>query len=190
MQNVVLYVRVSTDDQSTANQLQALRRYAASRGWTIVKEYRDSGVSGAASKRPALERLMRDATASKFDGVLVWKLDRLGRSLQDLLARLQALASAKVGSASMTEGFDLSNASGRLLMQVIGAVAEFERSLIVERTQAGLARARSQGKAIGRPRKALDLGAVKGLSHRQAARKLGVHWRTVYNHRHTASSRH
>jgi DNA invertase Pin-like site-specific DNA recombinase len=182
---VALYARVSTGGQDTRNQLQALRRYAASRQWTIGETYVDHGISGSRSTRPALDRLMKDAQAGEFSSVLVWKLDRFGRSLPHLLSSLERLRSYGVSFYSMTEGFDVSTASGKLQMHILGACAEFERALTVERIHAGLQRTKAEGTTLGRPRQVSekDYARVAHLSLSQAAKALGVSSKTIYRYR-------
>jgi DNA invertase Pin-like site-specific DNA recombinase len=177
---VALYARVSTHHgQDPEVQLRELRAYAISRGWTITEEYIDLGVSGSKASRPALNRLMQDAHRRKFDAVLVWKLDRFGRSLQHLVNALAELEALGVAFVSLRDNLDLSTPSGRLMFQIIGAMAEFERSLIQERVKAGLRNAKAKGKKLGRPRAEVDPARVKalrasGASWRVIAEKLGV----------------
>lgn len=178
-----IYVRTSTKDQDGAAQLHALRLAAAARGWGEVREYVDLGISGARAKRPDLDELRRDARHGRVDAVLVVGLDRLGRSLADLLALLGELSSSGCAVASLREGIDLGTPAGRLQVQLLGAFAEFERALIQERVRAGMQRARTEGtrsgRAIGRPRRRLDERAVEAAlaqhgSVAAAARALGV----------------
>lgn len=157
---VALYARVSTTGkgQDVTLQLDELRAVAAQRGWVIAAEYVDDGVSGTKASRPALDRMIADAAKGKFDLVAVWKLDRLGRSLQNLLAVLDDLRRADVGFVSLRDaGIDTTTAGGRLMLAMVGAFAEFERALIVERVKAGVAKAQANGKHCGRPRNELDL---------------------------------
>jgi DNA invertase Pin-like site-specific DNA recombinase len=133
-------------------QLSELREYASRRGWGITSEYVDQGVSGSKESRPQLNQLMADAHRRKFDGVLVWKIDRFGRSLKHLVNALADLCAYGVAFISFRDNLDLSTPSGRLMFQIIGAMAEFERSLIQERVKAGLRNARAKGKKFGRPR--------------------------------------
>ena len=173
---VALYARVSTDLQDPSMQVSALRHYAASRGFKIFREYQDV-CSGAKDSRPALDRLMADAHKGKFDALLIWKLDRLGRSLRHLLKTVDKLGTLGVELVSTTENLDTTTPSGRLLFIVIGALAEFERGIISERVRAGLQRAREKGKTIGRPRVLVDLSKVRemqarGMSFRKIAKKI------------------
>ena len=166
-------------------QLVELREYAARRGFQIIEEYVDAGVSGSKESRPALNRLMSDAHRRKFDAVLVWKLDRFGRSLKHLVNALAQLESLGVAFISLRDNLDLSTPSGRLMFQIIGAMAEFERALIQERVRAGLRNARSKGKRLGRPPVSLDLSKItalraSGTSWREIAKELGVGAGTVY----------
>src|SRR5450631_899229 len=175
---VALYARVSTlHNQDPEMQLAELREYAGRRGWQIVNEFTDQGVSGSKESRPALNRLMSDACRRRFDAVLVWKIDRFGRSLKHLVNALAELAALGVAFVSLRDNIDLSTPSGRLMFQIIGAMAEFERALIQERVRAGLRNARAKGKKFGRPRAQVDAGSVaalrgEGLSWSQICRKL------------------
>ena len=145
-----LYARVSTLDQEPENQLAELRRYGAARGWT-AQEYVDRGVSGAKDKRPALDGLICDAKRRRFDVLVCWRLDRLGRNLKHLITLLDELQAVGVAFVSLAEGIDATTPAGKLQMHILGAIAEFERGRLRERTLAGLARARAQGKRLGRP---------------------------------------
>jgi len=150
---VALYARVSSlNNQDPEMQLAKLREYAVRRGWQIVEEFTDQGVSGCRESRPALNRLMSDACRRRFDAVLVWKIDRFGRSLKHLVNALAELAALGVAFVSLRDNLDLSTPSGRLMFQIIGAMAEFERALIQERVRAGLRNARAKGRRLGRPR--------------------------------------
>src|SRR5262249_36928161 len=144
-----LYARVSTLDQQLENQLAELRRYCEARGWNTPIEYVDHGVSGTKDSRPALDRLVMDAKRRKFDVLVVWKLDRLGRSLKHLIILLDDLATLGVAFVSLGESVDATTPAGKLSMAVLAAIAEFERGRIVERVRAGLARAKAQGKRLG-----------------------------------------
>jgi DNA invertase Pin-like site-specific DNA recombinase len=136
---VALYARVSTlHNQDPEMQLEELRGYAGRRGWEIVEEFTDQGISGCKESRPALNRLMSDACRRRFDAILVWKIDRFGRSLKHLVNALAELAALGVAFISLRDNLDLSTPSGRLMFQIIGAMAEFERALIQERVRAGL----------------------------------------------------
>ena len=177
---VALYARVSTlNGQDPEMQLSELREYASRRGWAITSEYIDQGVSGSKESRPQLNQLMADAHRRKFDAVLVWKIDRFGRSLKHLVNALADLCAYGVAFVSFRDNLDLSTPSGRLMFQIIGAMAEFERSLIQERVKAGLRNARSKGKKFGRPRVQIDAALVaalrgEGLSWSQVCRTLKV----------------
>jgi DNA invertase Pin-like site-specific DNA recombinase len=183
---VALYSRVSTHHgQDPELQLRELREYAQARGLTIIQEYTDVGFSGSKDSRPALNQLMADARRRRFDSVLVWKLDRFGRSLRHLVNALAELEAIGVAFVSFRDNLDLSTPSGRLMFQIIGAMAEFERSLIQERVKAGLRNARAKGKKLGRPRTAIDESRVKafresGASWRAIAAELGVGVGTVH----------
>jgi DNA invertase Pin-like site-specific DNA recombinase len=149
-----LYLRVSTDKQTVDNQMAALRQIAERRGWEIVAEYNDAGISGAKGrdKRPGLDHMLKDASKRRFDVVMAWAIDRLGRSLIDLLGTIQTLEACGVDLYLDQQSIDTTTPAGRLMFQVTGAFAEFERSMIRERVHAGLKRAVAQGKALGRPR--------------------------------------
>jgi len=165
-------------------QLAELREYASRRGWEITGEYVDEGVSGSKESRPELNRLMGDSHRRQFDIVLVWKIDRFGRSLKHLVNALADLGAYGVAFASLKDNLDLSTPSGRLMFQIIGAMAEFERALIQERVKAGLQNARRSGKRLGRPSRVVDLTSIarmksEGHSLRNIAEKLGVGYGTV-----------
>jgi len=132
-------------------QEQELIEYVQRRGWSLYKIYSDKGVSGTSEKRPALDELLHDCRRKKLDVVVVWKFDRFARSLKHLLNALEMFRTLKVGFVSLTEAIDTSLPHGEMLFQIIGAIAQWERSLIVERVKAGLNHARSQGKILGRP---------------------------------------
>jgi DNA invertase Pin-like site-specific DNA recombinase len=169
-----IYSRVSTLDQQPENQLAELRVYCERRAWSIA-EYVDHGISGAKEKRPALDCLVSDARRRRFDVLVVWRLDRLGRNLRHLILLLDELQALGVAFVSLGEGIDTGTPAGRLQLHILGAIAEFERARIQERVRAGLARARRQGRSLGRPRvRPLAAGAPKGLSVRLAADLWGV----------------
>jgi DNA invertase Pin-like site-specific DNA recombinase len=182
---VSLYARVSTlNGQHPEMQLCELREYAARRGWQVSGEYVDQGVSGSKESRPQLNKLMADARRRKFDVILVWKIDRFGRSLKHLVNALADLDALGVAFVSLRDNLDLSTPSGRLMFQIIGAMAEFERSLIQERVCCGLKNARARGKQLGRPKRIVDRDRVlhmkaEGMSLRNIADELGVGYGTV-----------
>jgi DNA invertase Pin-like site-specific DNA recombinase len=176
-----IYARVSTLDQEPENQLQELRRYVQARGWTAT-EYVDKGVSGGTDRRPALDQLLTDARRRRFDVLVCWRLDRLGRSLKHLISLLDDLQALGVAFVSLAEGIDATTPAGKLQMHILGAIAEFERERIRERVRAGLARARTQGRRLGRPRALPSverLQTVSGLPVNDAARVLGVSRSTI-----------
>ena len=184
---VGLYARVSTTDQNCSQQLRDLKAYCRARGWIVEGEYVDHGVSGKKAQRPAMERLMEAARRRRIDAVLVWKLDRWGRSVAHFAESVQGLHALGVRFIAVTQGIDTdeSNAGGRLLMNILASFAEFEHELIVERTLAGLARARREGKTLGRPRTILDREKVRrlhadGMSMRAIAAQLKVSAMTVH----------
>lgn len=168
-----LYARVSTVDQEPENQLQELRRYVAARGWESV-EYVDRGVSGAKDRRPALDALVTDARRRRFDVLVCWRLDRLGRNLRHLVTLLEELQGVGVAFVSLGEGIDCTTPAGKLQLHILAALAEFERERIRERVLAGLRRARAQGTRLGRPRSRPASIAVPGGTVRAAAKAWGV----------------
>jgi DNA invertase Pin-like site-specific DNA recombinase len=165
--NAALYVRVSTDGQTVENQVRELQQIAERRGWDVVGIYRDAGISGAKGrdKRPDLNRLLQDASRRKFDVAMAWSIDRLGRSLIDLLNTIHHLEACGVDLFLEQQAIDTTTPAGRLMFQVCGAFAEFERSMIRQRVNLGLKRAVAQGKRLGRPKIDVDL-------ERQAQREL------------------
>jgi putative DNA-invertase from lambdoid prophage Rac len=174
-----LYARVSTDDQQTIPlQIRALREYAARRGWMIVLQVKEVG-SGA-SQRQLREKLLEAARRREIDVVLVWRLDRWGRSVPDLLTTLQELNHLGVGFVSLTEALDLTTPAGRAMAGLLAVFAEFEREILRERVRAGLAHARQNGKKLGRPITAgIHAGQVRklhraGVSKAEIARRLRI----------------
>ena len=161
---VAIYARVSTanNGQDPAMQTRELREYADRRGWTVSSEYVDIGISGTKEKRPELDRLMTDAHRRRFDAVVVWKFDRFARSVSHLLRALETFKAQGIEFVSFSEQLDTSTPAGKLVFTVLGAVAELERSLTVERVKAGLRNARAKGKRLGRPRVTVD---TSGLPH-------------------------
>jgi DNA invertase Pin-like site-specific DNA recombinase len=144
---------LSTDGQTEENQLIELRAVAARNGWTVTREYLDHGISGAKGrdKRPEFDRLLKDAARKEFDMIAAWSVDRLGRSLQHLVSFLGDIQAKSIGLYLHQQGVDTTTPSGKALFQMCGVFAEFERSMIVSRVNAGLDRARAQGKTLGRP---------------------------------------
>src|SRR5947209_3720189 len=178
---VAIYARVSTlnHGQDTEMQTRELRQFAEARGWQVAGEYVDAGVSGAKDSRPELNRLMADAKRRRFDIVLVWKLDRFGRSLRHLVNALAEFESLNIAFVSLSDNLDLSTPSGRLMFQIIGAMAEFERELIRERVKAGMRNAKAKGTRIGRPRANVDAAQIarlraQGLSWKKIAKQMGL----------------
>jgi putative DNA-invertase from lambdoid prophage Rac len=170
MSRAGLYACVSTNDQQTlAMQNRAMREYAARRGWTIVLQVRE--VNSGAAKREAREKVLEAARRREIDVVLVWHLDRWGRSVTDLLATWQELEHLGVGFVSLTEALDLTTAAGRAMAAMLAVFASFEREVLQERTRAGLAHARMNGKRLGRPMTAGLQAAEIGKLHRAGIRK-------------------
>ena len=151
---VGLYLRVSTDGQSVENQRRDLVATAQHHGWNVVAEFVDAGVSGATgrNKRPAFDEMLKAATRGEIDMIAAWSVDRLGRSLQDLLTFLTEIQAARVDLFLHQQALDTSTPAGKAMFQMLGVFAEFERSIIVARVHAGLKRARNEGKTLGRPR--------------------------------------
>ena len=176
-----IYARVSTLDQEPENQLQELRRYVQARGWTAT-EYVDRGVSGAKDRRPALDQLLADARRRRLDVLVCWRLDRLGRNLRHLITLLDELQALGVAFVSLAEGIDATTPAGKLQLHVLGAISEFERGRLRERVLAGLQRARTQGKRLGRPRARVPADRVQQVNDLPldgAAHALGVSRSTV-----------
>lgn len=189
-----IYARVSTanNGQDPAMQTRELREYCERRGWQIVDEYVDVGISGAKDRRSELDKLMQDAHRRKFDVVAVWKFDRFARSVSHLLRALDTFRVLGIEFVSLSESLDTATPAGRMVFTVLGAVAELERSLIAERVRAGLRNARAKGKRLGRPPIAVDRARVarfraEGLSWAKIAAELGVGEGTVYRMAHTSA---
>jgi DNA invertase Pin-like site-specific DNA recombinase len=184
---VALYVRVSTDGQTTENQRQELEAIAERHGWNIVEVFQDRGISGAKSreKRPAMRRLMQGIARRDFDAIAAWSVDRLGRSLQDLIGFLGELRAKNIDLYLHQQGLDTSTPAGKAMFQMMGVFSEFERAMIVERVKAGLSRARTQGKRLGRPpvgpkvEAAVRAARAKGMGMQRIARDLGIGVGTV-----------
>ncbi len=185
IKNAVIYARVSTDKQKVDMQLNELRQFAGRSGWTIYEEYIDQNFTGANTNRPAFSSMMEAARKRKFDVLLVWKLDRLSRSLKDLINTLDELGSYGIDFVSYDNNLDTSTPTGKLVFQIVGAVAEFEKDIIRERVVAGLAAARNKGKRLGRPPipqgiydKALRMRS-EGNSFRKIGKALGINEGTI-----------
>ncbi len=159
MKRVAIYLRVSTNGQTTENQRRELEMVATQRGWKVVATYEDAGISGAKGrdKRPGFDRMLKDATAGKFDMLAAWSVDRLGRSLQDLIGFLSELHSTGRDLYLHQQAIDTTTPSGKAMFQMLGVFAEFERGMIRERVNAGLARAKEKGVKLGRKRIAPQL---------------------------------
>src|SRR3954452_14744457 len=189
MKRAVIYLRVSTQDQTTANQERELRQIAGRVGYDIVKVYKDHGISGAKGrdKRPQFDAMCRDAAKRQFDVVMAWSVDRLGRSLQDLVGFLSELHALRIDLFLHQQGLNTATPAGKAMFQMMGVFAEFERAMIQERVRAGLARAKAEGKRLGRPpippaleariRKALATPGRPGI--RVIAERFGVNPSTV-----------
>src|SRR6202165_2366037 len=182
MKRIAIYIRVSTSKQDTDNQRRELEAVAKRSGWQIVKVYEDAGISGAKGrdKRPGLDAMMKAVNAKEFDMVATWSVYRLGRSLTDLLSILQGLHDKGVGLFLHQQGLDTSTTAGKAMFQMLGVFAEFERGIIRERVNAGLARARAKGTKLGRRRvtptveaRILELRS-EGYGILKIGRKLGI----------------
>lgn len=177
---IAIYARVSTNNgQDPEMQLRELREYSQRRGWEIIHEYVDVGISGTREKRPQLDKLLADAHRRHFDVVVVWRFDRFARSVSHLLRALENFRSLGIEFVSLSEQVDTSTPTGKMIFTVLGAVAELERSLIVERVRAGLRNARAKGKRLGRPRKVANQDVIgrmrsQGASWRAIGRAIGV----------------
>jgi DNA invertase Pin-like site-specific DNA recombinase len=176
-----IYARVSTSNngQSPEMQLRELREYCQRRGWSLVTEYVEVGVSGSRERRPRLDLLMRDAKRRLFDAVIVYRYDRFARSLRQLVNALSEFDSLGIHFVSVHEGVDTSTPNGRLVFGIFASIAEFERELIRDRIRSGLAAARARGQRLGRPKVAVDVGEVarlraQGLSWRAISRETGL----------------
>ena len=180
----VIYARVSTADQTTENQTLELQKVAKRNGWTVGAVFGDQ-ISGAKTDRPALQRLLQGVIRKEFDVVMVWDVSRLGRSLKHLVTLLEDFHAKGVNLYFHQQGIDTTTPAGKMMFQMCGAFAEFERGMIQERVKAGLARAKAQGKKLGPPgvptrtvTKVKELHEV-GMSFRKIGRELGIHHSTV-----------
>ena len=186
--NAALYARVSTKtgSQNPDMQVGELRDYCQRRGWQIVGEYVDVGVTGAREQRPELDRLLAECRKRRADAVVVYRYDRFARSLRQLVNALEEFRALGIEFVSLHEGVDTSTPNGRLVFGIFASIAEFERELIRERVRSGLAAARARGKQIGRPRKIVDAAKIarlraSGASWRTIARRLGISVGTAYS---------
>jgi DNA invertase Pin-like site-specific DNA recombinase len=177
---VAIYARVSTTGigQDPTTQTRELKEYVDRRGWALSGEYVDIGISGTKEKRPQLDRMMQDAHRRKFDSVIVWKFDRFARSVSHLLRALETFNALGIHFVSLSESLDTSTPAGKMVFTVLGAVAELERSLIVERVKSGLRNARAKGKRLGRPRAVVDAAGIarlrsQGCTVREIADEMG-----------------
>ncbi len=179
MKKVAIYGRVSTKEQDPESQLLDLRKYVKLRNWEVYQEYVDWGVSGAKESRPALDKLMKDARKRKFDILLVWRFDRFARSTKHLVTALEELEGLGIDFCSYQDSIDTSTNHGKLVFTIMGAIAEFERSLIRERVLAGVRRAKENGIRLGRPPLEVDIEKMKelvlsGNSVREIAKQMGI----------------
>ena len=190
MKKVCLYVRVSTQTQTTENQIQALREVAERSGYEIVKIYSDDGISGSKGRedRPALNQMMKDAVNRQFEMVMCWSIDRLGRSITNLIEIMNELNELKIDMFFSQQSIDTQTSSGRMIFGIFSSLASFEREMIRERVMAGLDRARKNGVKLGRPssvndgvRNAVLILKEKGVGVRETCRKLGIGCATYYS---------
>ena len=190
MKKVCLYVRVSTQTQTTENQIQALREVAERSGYEIVKIYSDDGISGSKGRedRPALNQMMKDAVNRQFEMVMCWSIDRLGRSITNLIEIMNELNELKIDMFFSQQSIDTQTSSGRMIFGIFSSLASFEREMIRERVMAGLDRARKNGVKLGRPssvndgvRNAVLILKDKGVGVRETCRKLGIGCATYYS---------
>ena len=190
MKKVCLYVRVSTQTQTTENQIQALREVAERSGYEIVKIYSDDGISGSKGRedRPALNQMMKDAVNRQFEMVMCWSIDRLGRSITNLIEIMNELNELKIDMFFSQQSIDTQTSSGRMIFGIFSSLASFEREMIRDRVMAGLDRARKNGVKLGRPstvndgvRNAVLILKDKGVGVRETCRKLGIGCATYYS---------
>jgi DNA invertase Pin-like site-specific DNA recombinase len=190
MKRVALYARVSTGGQTVENQLRELQVVAERLGWEVVEEFVDQGISGAKGRadRPALDRMLKAVIRGEADVVAVWSVDRLGRSLQELVGILNELRERQVDLYLHQQGLDTATPSGRAMYQMLGVFAEFERAMIIDRVKTGMARAKAQGKRLSRPLTPDEIQAriqelrAAGHSMRRIAEEVGVSKSTVANY--------
>lgn len=189
MKKIAIYARVSTDKQAVENQLNDLRAVANRMGYVITQEYVDNGISGAKSRsdRPSLDAMMKDAVRGRFDMVMCWSIDRLGRSVQNLIEILNELESSKVDLYFLQQAIDTSTPMGKMIYSILGALGSYERELIKERVIAGQQRAKSEGKHIGRPsqindalKESIKLLRNRGMAIKKIAKTLSIGVGSVY----------
>lgn len=186
---VAIYARVSTSDQNCESQLRELREFVSKMKWQTFAEYVDTGFSGSRASRPALDRLMAEAGTKKFDAIVVWKLDRFGRSVVNMVQHLGVLESLNIRFLAISQGIDTdkANPTSRLLLHILSSIAEFEREMIRERTVSGLKAAKAKGKRLGRPKKIFRRDEVvrlrdeEGKSWRQIGAELKIGAMTAFH---------
>lgn len=190
MKKVCLYVRVSTSKQTVENQVRELTEYSNRCGYEIVEIYQDEGISGSKSRneRPSLDKMMKDGVRRRFDMVLCWSVDRLGRSVSHLVETMNELQENKIDIFFLKQGIDTSSSTGRLVFGIFSCISEMERTVIRERVISGLERVKSQGKKLGRPTKmndgmkqAVKLLREKGMGIKQISKQLQIGVGTVYS---------
>ena len=182
---VAVYCRVSTKDQNIETQLSVCRRHCEIQGYEVFKEYIDEGYSGSKSSRPSFNKMLEDMRKYKFKGIIVYKIDRIGRSLQHLMNLFNEFSKRKIEFTSVTQNIDTTTPEGRMFMKMMMLLAEYERELTVDRVKEGMKRARTEGKRIGRPKTGIDGKEVlrlhlMGYSIRKIRKKLGCSVGTVH----------
>jgi DNA invertase Pin-like site-specific DNA recombinase len=192
---VAIYLRVSTLDQDPESQGREVRAFVAARGWKSIETYQDLGISGVKARRPALDRLLKDAWRGRFQAVVVWDLSRMARSTLNALQLLKEFQEMKVRLIAVKQTFDTDTPLGRAFFTLAAMFAELEREILIERVRAGMARARAEGKRIGRPMRFMDPVELRrlreeGLSIREIARRVGAPRSTVAKRLGTAQVRH
>ena len=188
--SVALYCRVSTSSQTCENQFQELRAVAQKNNWTVVSEFSDSGISGAKGReqRPQFDELLKKATQRKFDLIMVWSIDRIGRSIQHLVSFMTEIQSMGVDLYVHQQSLDTTTSAGRMIFGIFSSLAEYERELMRERINAGLRRAKAQGTKLGRPSKMNDAVRTsvkmlreKGIGIKEISKKLEIGIGTIYS---------
>ena len=185
MKRACLYLRVSTLGQTRKLQRRELEDYCKRQKWKVAKVYEDHGISGSRNDRPALNEMLKDARRGRFQIVACWAVDRLGRSTVDLLNILTELQDNDIAFVATSQGIRTTDSAGRMLVSFLSAIAQFEKEMIVSRVKAGISRAKAEGKQLGRPRKAFDIGKAlqlrqEGFGYKRIARILNVPKSTLY----------
>jgi len=185
MKKVAIYLRVSTSSQTVENQRRELEAYAKRQDWKIIKVYEDDGISGSRSDRPALNEMLKDSRSNKFEILACWSVDRLGRSTVDLLNILTELQDCGIGFVATSQGLTTENTGGRMLVSFLSIISQFEKEILISRVNAGISRARADGKILGRPRTAFDIGKAlelrkQGKGYKSISKILNVPKSTLF----------